>query len=93
MKFRLVIITASTLATLLMPAAYAGCGDVSTLSAPFQVVSGRSVPSIKATRAEASHNGETASVVGMWSIQFISKGNTSLNPPIPDGALVDFGYV
>ncbi len=34
----------------------------------------------------------TASIVGMWNVQFISQGNTSLNPPIPDGAILDFGY-
>jgi hypothetical protein len=34
----------------------------------------------------------TATIVGMWSIQFISLGNTAHNPPIPDGAQIDFGY-
>jgi hypothetical protein len=34
----------------------------------------------------------TATIVGMWNIQFISKGNTNHNPSIPDGALLDFGY-
>ena len=33
-----------------------------------------------------------ASIVGMWSIQFLSMGNTAHNPPIPDGAMIDFGY-
>jgi len=28
----------------------------------------------------------------MWNIQFISQGNTAHNPPIPDGAQIDFGY-
>jgi hypothetical protein len=37
-------------------------------------------------------NGDGASIVGMWSIQFLSMGNTSHNPPIPDGAMIDFGY-
>jgi len=32
------------------------------------------------------------SITGMWSIQFISKGNTQHNPPIPDGAVLDFGF-
>jgi hypothetical protein len=36
--------------------------------------------------------GSTASIVGMWSFQFISKGNAAGNPAIPDGALLDFGY-
>jgi hypothetical protein len=28
----------------------------------------------------------------MWGLQFISKGNTGHNPPIPDGALIDYGF-
>lgn len=36
--------------------------------------------------------GEGASIVGMWSFQFISEGNTTHNPSIPDGAILDFGY-
>ncbi len=34
----------------------------------------------------------SASIVGMWKFQLISKGNTGHNPSIPDGALIDFGY-
>jgi hypothetical protein len=37
-------------------------------------------------------SGSAASIVGMWSFQFISKGNASGDPAIPDGALLDFGY-
>jgi hypothetical protein len=37
-------------------------------------------------------NVNIASIVGMWNIQFLSMGNTAHNPPIPDGAMVDFGY-
>jgi hypothetical protein len=36
--------------------------------------------------------GSGASIVGMWSFQFISEGNTARYPTIPDGALLDFGY-
>jgi hypothetical protein len=32
------------------------------------------------------------SIVGMWTQQFLSLGNTTHNPPIPDGAMIDFGY-
>src|ERR1700733_11138338 len=32
-------------------------------------------------------NNTNASIVGMWSIQFLSEGNTSHNPSIPDGAM------
>ena len=28
----------------------------------------------------------------MWKVQLISKGNTTHNPSIPDGALIDFGF-
>ena len=34
--------------------------------------------------------GSGASIVGMWSFQFVSKGN--LNAGIPDGTILDFGY-
>jgi hypothetical protein len=36
--------------------------------------------------------GGAASIVGLWSFQFISVGNTTHNPAIPDGAMLDFGY-
>ena len=38
-------------------------------------------------------SGSSVSIVGMWNIQFLSSGNTTHNPPIPDGAPLDFGYV
>ncbi len=37
-------------------------------------------------------NGSSPSIVGMWSIQFLSMGNATHNPSIPDGAMIDFGY-
>ncbi len=36
--------------------------------------------------------GNSPSIVGMWSIQFLSMGNVTHNPSIPDGAMIDFGY-
>ena len=43
--------------------------------------------------AKASNGGgSSASIVGMWKIQFISQGNSASTPAIPDGAVVDFGY-
>ncbi len=36
--------------------------------------------------------GKTPSLVGMWSFQFISQGNTAHNPAIADGAQLNFGY-
>jgi hypothetical protein len=32
------------------------------------------------------------SIVGMWSFQLISQGNTTHNPSIPDGTQLNFGY-
>ncbi len=40
----------------------------------------------------SASNQSNASIVGMWSIQFLSEGNTTHNPSIPDGAMIDFGY-
>jgi hypothetical protein len=37
-------------------------------------------------------NANNPSIVGMWNIQFLSQGNTTHNPSIPDGAMIDFGY-
>ncbi len=37
-------------------------------------------------------SGNSPSIIGMWSFQFISMGNTTHNPSIPDGAQLDFGY-
>ena len=91
-------------AAALAPAVYAGCGDTSTLQGPFTFASvGASPEALMMRAADAARenamgaaSGRTplnvASIVGMWNIQFISKGNTAHNPSIPDGALLDFGY-
>lgn len=69
--------------------AYAGCGDL-----PIRAIATGTQPSIFTTivgpLASASH-GESG-IVGMWKVTFTSKGNQSHNPPIPDGAVIDFGY-
>jgi hypothetical protein len=75
--------------------AMAGCGDLSSLQPPFQFAQQDS--EIRAMASAPAHRFENpmsmdASPIGMWNIQFISQGNTSHNPPIPDGAIVDFGY-
>lgn len=79
------------------PGAFAGCGDLSTLRGPFLVVQAATAlpQSTQAAveNAAADRNVISArSLVGMWSIQLISKGNANAPMPIPDGALVDFGY-
>jgi hypothetical protein len=88
------------LAAALAPSAHAGCGDTSSLQAPFVMAqsssNGQAVLQRASLAAAAIAGGNalvtTASIVGMWNIQFISKGNTTHNPPIPDGAQIDFGY-
>jgi len=37
-------------------------------------------------------SGRTPSIVGMWSFQLISMGNTTHNPSIADGTQLNFGY-
>ncbi len=84
----------------LAPSALAGCGDTSGLQAPFVMVqpssSGQAVAQRAGLAVAAIAGGNaivnTASIVGMWNVQFISQGNTAHNPPIPDGAQIDFGY-
>ena len=76
--------------------AVAGCGDLSSLGGPFKLVDPQVEAKAAAPRVESAnpdqHGGPSASIVGMWKIQLISKGNTGHNPSIPDGALIDFGY-
>jgi hypothetical protein len=84
----------------LAPAAHAGCGDISNLQAPFVFAqtssSAQAVSQRARLAAEAIAGGNammnTASIVGLWKIQFISQGNTMHNPVIPDGVQIDFGY-
>jgi hypothetical protein len=42
--------------------------------------------------SSSASSATSASIVGMWSFQFISQGNTTHNPSIPDGAQLNFGY-
>jgi hypothetical protein len=75
--------------------AIAGCGDVPT--GPFEFVQATLVTRSLAPAAESANPSErggmpSASIVGLWKVQFISKGNTSHSPSIPDGVLLDFGF-
>lgn len=106
-NFRLITLVFPALSVVgaLAPAAHAGCGDTSQLQAPFVFGQPLSQSSSNAqvllqrakTAADAIAAGNAAAtratIVGMWRIQFISLGNTAHNPPIPDGAILDFGYV
>ena len=90
-----ITIGAGILATLFVPKASAGCGDLSSLKAPFQIIEPDAdrAPEADAVAPSARAAGFAApSVTGMWNIQFLSEGNESHTPPIPDNALLDFGY-
>ena len=84
----------------LAPAARAGCGDTSQIQAPFVFSQTSSNAQSLMQRAKIAADAiaagnatfNTASIVGMWRIQFTSLGNTAHNPAIPDGAQIDFGY-
>lgn len=90
------ILQALTICTVIMSPAFAGCGDLSNLqTASFQFAQGDATAVQERVHAAiASSNPLTtvANPIGMWNIQFISQGNSSHTPPIPDGAQVDFGY-
>lgn len=74
--------------------ARAGCGDESSLQGPFVFPNASSqVAAVLATPEHASARGSSSpSIIGLWSIQFLSQGNTTHTPPIPDGALIDWGF-
>jgi hypothetical protein len=98
------VFPALAVAAALAPAVHAGCGDITTLQAPFvftqagmgaQALVQRDAHATRAATISAASGGaafNTATIVGMWNLQFISQGNTAHNPSIPDGALLDFGY-
>lgn len=87
---------AGVLFALSVSLASAGCGDLSNLQGPFQFVQpsvllSSSAPSAEAARALAGGS-SSASVVGLWYVKFVSLGNTTHSPSIPDGAIIDFGF-
>jgi len=78
------------------PLAFGGCGDMSGLQPPFQMaqpLAAAASPRVARAAADGPLFAIFASPVGMWNVQFVAKGDAGHNPPIPDGALVDFGYV
>ena len=84
------------LGALFVSSAFAGCGDLANFDRPFEFArqSAELRPLAPAVESEnePARGGSGASIVGMWKVQFLSKGNTSHNPSIPDGALIDFGF-
>ncbi len=91
-----VTLGAGIFVTMFVSQAMAGCGDLSALQGPLEFAkqSAELRPSTPAAEPESAEarGGASASMVGMWKFQFISKGNTGHNPSIPDGALLDFGF-
>ena len=88
---------AGVLATMFVSNAVAGCGDLSNLQGPFVFADPSAEfkpPAPEAAAASRLGRGAfgQASMTGMWSFQFISKGNSGHTPPIPDNALIDFGF-
>jgi hypothetical protein len=87
---------AGIFAALCVSNAVAGCGDLSNLQGPFALAessaSARALSPAAETANPLSRGGNTASIAGMWKFQLISEGNTTHNPAIPDGAVLDFGY-
>ena len=93
-------LSAAVVGMLLVPAASA-CAMAEQPAAPFAVGqlmhdSGNPLESVtSASLARDLGSAATAkspSIVGMWSFQFISLGNTTRNPSIPDGTQINFGY-
>jgi len=89
---------AGVLVTMLVSNVAAGCG-LPDFNHPW--VMAQTTPELRlatpaAKPGQALYRGEggssSPSIVGMWDIQFISQGNTSHNPPIPDGAVISIGF-
>lgn len=93
-------LSAAVVGVLLIPAASA-CDMAPQPGAPLamaQLMWNSSNPMELVTSANLSRelrNAATAkspSIVGMWSFQFISQGNTTRSPSIADGTQINFGY-
>jgi hypothetical protein len=89
-----ITLSAGIFATLFVSNAFASCGDLN-LRGPFEFPEHTAdvrVLAAAATEKASDASLTTASIVGMWKIQLLSKGNTGHSPSIPDGALLDFGF-
>ncbi len=86
---------AGILSALFVSNALAGCGEIPAGPFEFPIQSSAVRPLSSAAKSgTAMERGgmPAASMVGLWKIQLLSKGNIGHNPSIPDGALLDFGY-
>jgi hypothetical protein len=94
--FRAITMTLSAgiFVTMFVSRAFAGCGEIP--KGPFEFPEhalGPRVLAAAATEKASDDSATTASIVGLWKVQLISKGNTASTPPVPDGAQVDFGFM
>ncbi len=88
-------LTATIFLTLSASLAHAGCGSMTDWRGTFPPIhrfAPRAAVQVAPTGKAAEQGPAPASIVGMWDVQLISLGNTTHNPPIPDGAVIDFGY-
>jgi len=96
--FRVMIAASGTLifGAFFAPQAIAGCGDISSLQGPFVFPQASTQLPSAALAAKAQipseRSSSSSSLVGLWYVQFLSQGNASHTPPIPDGALIDWGF-
>ena len=98
-RFFTMALGAGMFGALFVSNAVAGCGDFN-IQAPFQFVStdtmlrqsARLAQARNAAAARRNSGDSEPSIVGLWKVQLISKGNTNHNPVIPDNVLIDFGY-
>jgi hypothetical protein len=92
-RFIAPVLGAGVFMTMFVPHAAAGCGP-GNLQGPFTFVTPVTDARTFTPAAVPSASAEMQqpSLVGMWSVQLVSQGNATSAMPIPDGALVDFGY-
>lgn len=93
-------LSAAVVGLLLVPAASA-CGPAQPPASltMLQLLPDAQNPMALATSADVARDrsrassGSGASIVGMWSFQLISQGNTTRSPSIADGTQLNFGYI
>ncbi len=93
-------LSAAVVGILLVPAASA-CGSAQQPAslAMQQLLPDARNPFALATSADLARDlgrassGNSVSIVGMWSFQLISQGNTTRSPSIADGTQLNFGYI
>jgi hypothetical protein len=93
-------LSAAVVGMLLVPAASA-CGPAQQPAsfAMLQLLPDAQNPLALATSTDLARDlrrassANSASIVGMWSFQLISQGNTTRSPSIADGTQLNFGYI